>query len=64
MAATRATSTKKNDITVPLHYRKETKRTYVYGTEDVNAPVTTVYISKKSLGGTPPNDIRLTISTV
>jgi len=51
-----------NAVAVTLKYRKDTKRTYVFGTEDVTAPITALYVAKNALGDKPPKEIRVIVT--
>jgi hypothetical protein len=48
-------------IELTLHHEKSTKGTFVYGTAEPGAAVTTIYIRKAALG-TPPVQLFLTLT--
>lgn len=50
--------------TIQLTLRKETKHTFVYGTDDEGAFASSVYISKASLPKPAPKRVRLTMEVL
>jgi hypothetical protein len=52
--ATRSRTRKPAAITVELSFRKETARTFVFGTDEEGAAITTVYVAKDAFPGDEP----------
>ena len=50
------------DIKVVLDFARSTKGTHLYATADSNAPITSLYIKKHAIDGTPPAAIIVTVS--
>ena len=50
--------------TVVLSLRKETKHTFVYGTDEDDAFASSVYIAKSALPKPAPRQVRLTMEVV
>ena len=54
-------TTKPKGIVVPMDFVKETKSTFVFGTDTEGAAVTTCYVMKAALGEEAPASIVVTV---
>ena len=59
---TRKSAAKAVTIDVPMTLTKETKGTYVFGADEDDAAVTTVYVRKSGFPDGPPTNITLVIA--
>ncbi len=51
-----------NPIVVNLALTKETKGTYRYDTEALDAPITSLYVKKGAIGAKAPAEIKITVT--
>lgn len=64
MATTRVakSNSKESALVVAMHQTKQTKGTYVYGADEDDSPITTLYIRKEGFPEGAPENITVTVS--